>query len=64
MEPISGFVVIAGVAGLTKALSSNTERILNALDGQPSKAVQHERVVIVEVPVPDIMAEDSMKLGS
>lgn len=50
MEPFSGLVVVAGVAGLTKALSSNTERIVEALERRldHESASLPDRVVIVE----------------
>ena len=63
MEPISGLLLVAGAAGFTKALSENTDRLVNALEakGRTSEPAL-DRVVIVERPQYNELAAASMKL--
>ena len=48
MDPFSGLIVVAGVAGVTKALSANAERIISAIEDRFSHSVERQaRIVIV-----------------
>ena len=64
MEPLSGLLVTAGVAGVTRVFSANTDRIVAAFQ---EKAPQTQpdtpnRVVITERPPYDKSAAVGMTL--
>lgn len=62
MEPLSGFAVVAGVAGVTKVLTSNVDRIVRMIDDKFDRSNQNDgsRVVIVATPPDDTKARLQM----
>jgi hypothetical protein len=63
VEPVSGLLLVAGAAGLSKVFSDNTDRIVNALEARVARDnPPPERIVIVERPEYDPAAAASMKL--
>ena len=59
MDPFSGLVVVAGVAGVTKALSANAERIISAIEDKFHRSVEPQaRIVIVTREASDSSVSD------
>ena len=64
MEPLSGLLVVAGIAGVTKAFSANTDRIIAAFQEKPrcDNEQAPNRIVIIERPPYDKTAAEAMNL--
>ena len=49
MEPLSGLAVVAGVAGVTRILSSNVDAIVRAIgERMPTPKYETDRLVVAE----------------
>lgn len=64
MDPLSGLLVAAGVAGVTRAFSANTDRIVAAFQEKVPQTQTDilNRVVITERPLYDKSAAAGMTL--
>lgn len=65
MEPVFGSLVVAGVAGLTRALSTKAEQIVEVVEGRlhSNDPPEQARVVLIVEPKHNAQAVDGMKLG-
>ena len=65
MDPFSGLVVVAGVAGVTKALSANAERIISAIEHRFHRHVEPQaRIVIVTGDASDSRVSDQAPVSN